>query len=167
MLDVVMEASAQSSPSTPHHGKSLGAELQKVVDEAFAFMKSEFAESGGVQQAVEDVALAHGPIREKIIASARKHIHTEDVESRSIFRRAVFWHWANLEYGCSADLGQVCPAAHALHPYGCHSQVLNMFPSFLQDVLYRFVEALSSCSGWIVARRPLLPHLHDRHQFVT
>lgn len=104
MLDVVMEASAQNSPSTPHHGKSLGAELQKVVDEAFAFMRKEFEEQGDGEQAVA----AGGSCYEKIMSAAREHIHVEDVQPCSVFRRAVFWHWANLEYGCSADLGQVC-----------------------------------------------------------
>jgi hypothetical protein len=34
-------------------------------------------------------------------------LHPGDCEPNSDFRRAVFWHWANLEYGCSADLHQV------------------------------------------------------------
>lgn len=104
MLDVVMEASAQNSPSTPHHGKSLGAELQKVVDEAFAFMRSEFEDNAGE---AERALGGEGATRDKIKAAARQHIHAEDVHPCSVFRRAVFWHWANLEYGCSADLGQV------------------------------------------------------------
>ena len=103
MLDVVMEASAQTSPSTPHHGKSLGAELHKVVEEAFAFMRSDFLDSGNGGHALG----AEGPSRDKIMAAARQHIHADDVEPCSVFRRAVFWHWANLEYGCSADLSQV------------------------------------------------------------
>jgi hypothetical protein len=38
----------------------------------------------------------------------------DEVEG-SRFRRAVFWHWANLEYGCSADLDWVRRALLDLH----------------------------------------------------
>lgn len=37
----------------------------------------------------------------------RKHMKKGDEEPCSAFQRAVYWHWANLEYGCSADLDQV------------------------------------------------------------
>lgn len=38
---------------------------------------------------------------------AHELMHAGDDAPGSAFRRAVFWHWNNLEYGCSADLDWV------------------------------------------------------------
>jgi hypothetical protein len=40
--------------------------------------------------------------------SAHELMKPGDEVEGSSFRRAVFWHWNNLEYGCSADLDWVC-----------------------------------------------------------
>lgn len=40
-------------------------------------------------------------------AAVIKHMRSGDEAPCSAFRRAVYWHWANLEYGCSANLEQV------------------------------------------------------------
>lgn len=121
MLDVVMEA--HSTPATPNHGKSLGAELYKAVEEAFAFMRIEFSENGNGEHAVG----GQGASRDRIMEAAREHIHADDVQPCSVFRRAVFWHWANLEYGCSADLGQV-----HLPPVSLLSVVVGLLRTSLQ-----------------------------------
>ena len=40
--------------------------------------------------------------------AAHELLRSGDEVPGSHFRRAVFWHWANLEYGCSANLDWVC-----------------------------------------------------------
>lgn len=100
MLDIVMHL--EYSPSKPRHSTSLGAELLIVVNGAFAFMRSEFTESGNAEHALDGVSNS-----DRIMAAARLHILADNIEQDGVFRRAVFWHWANLEYGCSADLHQV------------------------------------------------------------
>jgi hypothetical protein len=81
-----MEAPADAASSPGRDGKSLGEVLHLTVEEAFAIMRKDAASSD---------------------AGLGSYVHPGDAEPSSAFRRAVFWHWANLEYGCSADLNLV------------------------------------------------------------
>jgi hypothetical protein len=105
MLDIVMEAPADAASSPGRDGKSLGEVLHLTVEEAFAIMRKDAASSdAGLGESVPGMGTS---TPDKIYKAARSYVHPGDAEPSSAFRRAVFWHWANLEYGCSADLNLV------------------------------------------------------------
>lgn len=111
ILDDVMRK-ASASPSSH---ESLGQALSDAMAQARGIWQKCKDSTGdaGEGQAGEHAAGASktglGVSCPDMEAAVLKHMRKGDEEPRSAFQRAVYWHWANLEYGCSADLDQVRP----------------------------------------------------------
>ena len=80
------------------------------------------------------------------IDAAHTLLRPGDEARGSRFRRAVFWHWANLEYGCSADLDWV---RHMFGVFCMQDHELCLQLSF--RTCYRLIQRSSLAASQLLA----------------
>lgn len=109
ILDDAMRTASASPASHESLGHALDEAMAKAEDILIEVQSSATEGGAGAVSnltpiSLPSAALAHGS---DLKAAVMKHMRPGDGTPCSAFRRAVYWHWANLEYGCSADLDQV------------------------------------------------------------
>lgn len=121
ILDYVMRPANATSSSHESLGHALNEAMAKAGDILNEMHRNAAELDAGLSNSCSLPIRSVG-YEPDMTAAVTKHMRPGDEVPSSAFRRAVYWHWANLEYGCSADLDQV-------HIYARSGKNSNIFVS--------------------------------------